>query len=113
MLLKKIAEITNTDSTTVSNLRNFKYFLWLEKKYPNEYAKLKEIRTIPPRTYTPTIIKKLEYYPDIVSPIGEIFTLSKGQVRSFAKEKGISYTGLNKVLNGNLEHISGWRLSLG
>jgi group I intron endonuclease len=109
---KKIAEITNTDSITVSKLRNFKSFTWLEYRYPEEYAKLRNIRAIPPRTYTPVIEKKIEYYPDIVSPEGEIFKLARGDVRSFAKENGISYTALNKVLNNKLEHTGGWRLSL-
>ena len=110
---KKIAEITNTDSITVSNLRNFKSFTWLEYKYPEEYSKLKAIQSTPKKTYLPVIEKKVEYYPDIVSPEGEVFKLAKGEVRSFAKTRGISYTGLNKVLNNKLEHISGWMLSIG
>lgn len=110
---KKIAEITDTDSITVSNLRNFKSYTWLEHRYPEEYAKLRAVRAIPQKTYLPVIEKKLEYYPEIVSPEGEVFKLAKGEVRSFAKERGISYTGLNKVLNSKIEHISNWRLSLG
>ena len=110
---KKIAELTSTDSVTVSNLRNFKSFTWLEHKYPEEYSKLKAIQSTPKKIYSPVIEKKLEYYPDIVSPEGEVFKLAKGEVRSFAKMRGISYTGLNKVLNNKLEHISGWMLSLG
>jgi group I intron endonuclease len=109
---KKIAEITNTDSITVSNLRNFKSYTWLEHRYPEEYAKLRAVRAAPQRTYSPVIEKRPEYYPEIVSPDGEIFKLAKGDVRSFAKEKGINYTGLNKVLNSKIEHISNWRLSL-
>lgn len=112
---RTIAELTNTDTSTVSALRNLKSYKWLKTRYPEEYGKLEEIYTNKlkePTTTTEQILveKEIKKYPTIVSPDGIIYSIPFGQVRTFAKQHRLNYTGLNKVLNKKLEHISGWRL---
>lgn len=110
---KYIADITQTDSITVSGIRNLKSHRWLEYKYPEEYAKLVELYNMPKkevvRVQKPN--KVPEYYPEVISPDGKIFKLTKGTARSFAKEHNIPYTSFNKLLNGKVEHCANWRLA--
>ena len=110
---KYIADITQTDSITVSGIRNLRSHKWMEYKYPEEYAKLIELYNLPRKEVIP--IQKPEketvYYPEIVSPDGRLFKLAKGTAKSFAKEHSIPYTGLNKLLNGKVEHCAEWRLA--
>lgn len=55
--------------------------------------------------------KPVEYYMDLESPSGEIFTIKKGDLYKFAKKYKLNYTALNKVLNGKIDHEKGWKLA--
>lgn len=108
-----IAEITKTDSITVSGIRNLKIHKWLEQKYPEKYSKLVELYNMPKKKVEkPTPVKKeKELYPTILSPDGIEYTLEKGTAKQFAKEHRLPYTSLNKLLNKKESKCAGWVLA--
>lgn len=117
---KNIAIKTNTDTETVTNIRKLKKHTWLKIRYPKEYLILEntynkylktlvEISEIMP-VEKKEKIKEVKKYPKIEAPDGTIYELKYGTISKFAKLNKLNYTGLNKVLNGHLTHISGWKL---
>lgn len=108
-----IAKLTGTDSETVHNIRNLRKHTWLEQKYPEEYAKLREWYNTPLKKYIKETVqpKDPEYYPEVQSPDGKKYLIQKGQARKFAKEHKIPYTGFNKLLNNRSSSCSGWKLA--
>ena len=116
-----IAINTNTDTTTVTTLRNLTKHTWLKSRYPEEYVKLEKIheKNIENSTRindTPNIeisvIKTVTYYPTIVSPDNKEYLIEKGTASDFAKLHDLSYTQLNKVLNGRILHVKKWKLKI-
>lgn len=117
-----IAELTNTDSITVSGIRNIKSHRWMEQRFPEEYKQLLiiyntpkkkiEIQALKQKVEKPTTIpKEKEYYPTILSPQDIEYTLEKGAARQFAKEHKLPYTSLNKLLNKRIDTCAGWILA--
>lgn len=111
---KEISKNTNIDINTVNKLRTLKGYGWLKIRYPELYSELEglyEFYGIKPKNIVvaPTIKK---VYSKLISPQGVEYTIEFGSVHKFAKQHNINYSGLNKVLNKKLKHISGWTLAL-
>jgi hypothetical protein len=111
---RQIAINIGVDTATVNQLRSLKSYHWLKIRYSELYSELEELYKLYKSNYTlkkENVAPKLEkIYPTIVCPKGNEYNINYGEVSRFAKDHNINYTGLNKVLNYKLKHISGWRL---
>lgn len=105
---RDIASRTNTDITTVNNMRKLGYYKWLKTRYPEEYKILEDLYENPP--IKPLQPKPTEYYPSIVSPTGEVFTIPYGKASEFAKTNKIIRSQLRGLFSGHIPQVLGWTL---
>lgn len=110
----EIEKITNVNQNTVKEISSGKRHSWLQQEFPEDYAKLIELR--PTRLALRGDRNKGKTsagnrgikYPLLESPEGLIFNIEN--VSAFAKEHGLQQSNLNTVLLGKRKSHKGWKL---
>lgn len=98
-----IALKLNKSKSLIANIANQGRHIWLFSKYPNLYNKMLKNNKIRLKGYKSEVYK-------VVSPSSIEYEFLN--IKAFAKEHGISETGLQRVLRKELTYTSGgWRLS--
>lgn len=102
-----IAAETEVSESTVRHIANLEAHSWLEREYPNEYTKLKDIKDTGARRGNSNSAKaKNLNYPDVKSPTGEIYKITNAN--EFARCHGLDSSTLIKLLNGKAKSTKGW-----
>jgi group I intron endonuclease len=103
----EISEATKVHKSTVKNIHNGYSHKWLEKDYPTEYALLinRRANLLPINTSKQKGITR----PDIVSPLGEVFS-GITNIAQFAREHGLNQGALTSVFNHKALSHKGWKL---
>lgn len=106
--ISEIVDITKVSKSVILGISCLHQHKWLEKLYPEQYIKLKNLYLIGTRKkLTKRGIKVSEY--TVVSPSGEKYLVSN--TREFSQLHGLDCRGLSKVKTGNRLSYKGWKLS--
>jgi hypothetical protein len=102
--LAEIAELTGISIYIIKHISSGKTHTYLNDFYPAEYEKLKKKFS----TRNNSAEYKGIVYPEVVSPSGEVFSVKN--IHQFAKEHGLQYQNLHKVLTKQRKTHLGWTL---
>ena len=107
---KEISNITGVSIWVVQGISGLKSHVWLEEKFPIEYAKLKEARSIIRRRGCAISAKeKGIVYPTVRAPTGEVYNVE--HLTNFAKEHKLQPSSLCNLLQGKANSHHGWKLA--
>lgn len=97
LTLQSIADITGVGRGIVVDISCLNSHKWLEREYPEQYAKLKALKGK----------RQTRFYYKIKSPDGTIYSVE--HLSKFCKEHGIADTGnMSRVLRGIRNSYNGW-----
>lgn len=102
-----IESITGVSNAVINGISCLDTHSWLSREFPDRYKILighKETRRLLRRTAKSRGI----IYPIVLSPEGIEYTVSS--IRGFAREHGINYSSLGRVLRGQAKSHKGWVL---
>lgn len=102
-----IESITGVTTDTIAAIARGRVHKWLKTEYPIEYGIL--LSKIGSRkNYKNCAEAQGIYYPEIVSPNGEVFTIAN--TCEFAREHNLDQRHLHKVLTSRRLSHKGWKL---
>jgi hypothetical protein len=78
--------------------------VYLKEQFPDEYTKM-----LSKKGNRKVLAARREPYPDIISPVGEIFSITNA--REFCRAKGLQQSMLGMVLRGQALQHKGWKLA--
>jgi hypothetical protein len=102
--LTEISELTNISLHIIKHISSGKTHTYLKDIYPIEYKKLEDKFS----TRNNSAEYKGIVYPEVLSPTGEVFSVKN--IHQFAKEHGLQYQNLHKVLTKQRKTHLGWTL---
>lgn len=105
LTIQDIVDITEVSSTVVKKMSSLEGYQWLEEADPENYAKLKELRS---KGNKRSAISQGKKYPKIVSPEGLVYEVFN--VTQFCKEHNLRSGPICAVLNGTSATSLGWHL---
>lgn len=104
-----ISQMTGVDKSTIDAIQCFKVHLWLETKFPEKYAILRNKAINTSRFGKGKTLKERGIqYPPIVQPTGVEYIVENTQ--QFAKDHSLNNAHLVQVLRGNEKQHKGWKL---
>jgi hypothetical protein len=118
MTLSSISEATAVGINTIRDISAGTKHIWLSCEYPIEYQlfldnkPFRHSRSLSNLTDKFRFKSKLETYPDLVSPTGEVISIN-GSLSAFAKEHSLQLGNLSRVINGIRNSHKGWKLHKG
>lgn len=102
-----ITNITGISRGALSDISSGKSHRWLKDKFPEKYNKLEELMHSR-RFLRRTAEAQNKVYPPIVSPEGTVYNVKS--IRGFAREHGLNYSSLGRVLRRQAKEHKGWKL---
>jgi hypothetical protein len=105
-----IAEVSNNlnvSESVVHAISSGDTHRWLRTEYPEIYLKMKNRKK--KLSGSNDLKKRGIVYPNILSPSGEIFSVTN--IREFSRIHGLLNQDLGKVLRGDRKSTKGWRLA--
>lgn len=104
-----ISQMTGVDKSTIDAIQCFKVHLWLETKFPEKYAILRNKAINTSRFGKGKTLKERGIqYPPIVQPTGTEYIVENTQ--QFAKDHKLNNAHLVQVLRGKEKQHKGWKL---
>lgn len=103
ILHREVADFTGIDINTIHDIsagRN-RVFTELQKKYPEQYAKLIKMKANNTRGKNTIVLEHTN---------GSIVTLVSGEYSEFCRANGVQPSNLSKVISGNRKSTMGWSL---
>lgn len=104
-----IAEITGVPIHNIRHISNGESHLWLERKFPEDYAVLKSFRGLKRQSASNSAKAQGITYPKVVHPLtGEEYEITNAT--AFAKEYGLDPSYFSKLLRGKALTCKGWKV---
>lgn len=108
---KDIETLTGVSISTIRHIANCESHTWLRESYPDKYSILESYKGKLRQQATNSAKQRGIKYPPIISPSGEVFTVTN--VASFSREHNLDPSSLRKVLTKAPKYIThkGWKLA--